>query len=266
MSSNETTTVLSPRLSIEPPFAITVYVDDNEVLAEEIILYPKSNYIVYKYRMNFDDRASNDEQIIFKRVNVRIDSGNCYVQGTFTDGRRHVAVVNAADKNSPITFDGFPDYDNDDSQTLPFVLRRLNQLKKTHKLTHAKDIARAMEQSSKLRVFVNEVALDSDTHSSKWYSHLWLKNSSSTASKTDHRLYETQLIDDVMSFSDLVKSDKLLEAIDETTVPHVVVKNKPIHVWAPVECRTGKRLCCIDLVFENEGGLLLSKNKTTNSS
>ncbi|AKR17393.1 hypothetical protein [Urbanus proteus nucleopolyhedrovirus] len=180
-----------------------------------------------------------------KRLKILINSNQRrFLQAMFKCRDKHIAIVNASDKDKPIKFDGFI-HPADESHTTPFILKPLNSILNVENLKVRK-IVELMEKATVVKIFINEA--HHKCSPKKWYSSLWFfKSLNRFISYDKHAMdsfeqNETQLKENV---NFIEEDDKI---IDNYVSAFDTVKNPT--VWVPVECYTGRLLLTINLIFK----------------
>ncbi|AGR56883.1 ac17 [Hemileuca sp. nucleopolyhedrovirus] len=237
---------------------VTVYFDG--VASDPVLV--QGDYVNRKIIMKFVINEYNNRCVINPkiRVGVKVESNNKYIQATFASPPRHVCIVNAIDARMPCMFDGFPN-DEDESQTVPFYLSKLNPLNDNNGLINVKEIAKAMESNVLLKIFVNEASICDKLKYKKWYNRLWFKNVITTQDNREKNGnddvifvdHEMQLISELLYINKRASTNFANNYICYNHQDHYNNKNKDItssNIWAPVECKTGPLLLTIDLIFE----------------
>ncbi|QHB21797.1 ac17 [Artaxa digramma nucleopolyhedrovirus] len=146
--------------------SVSVYIDDALTSPTYVEADNENKKILMKFCV------SNKEKGL-ARVRVNVQSDNKYIQTTFVSSPRHVCIVNAKDRKSDCTFDGFPSRD-DECRTLSFVAARVNPLKDGAGRQSVRNIVAAMEKNVCIRLFINEAIVDNVKH--KWYHRVWFND------------------------------------------------------------------------------------------
>ncbi|QNV47786.1 hypothetical protein [Alphabaculovirus altersperidaniae] len=167
-------------------------------------------------------------------VKVTLDSQNVMLQAVFQCEDRVMCVVNARDERQPIMFDGFVYERDDECKTKAFCVGSLKELNDEHGLC-VRDMVRAMECPTILHVYINEARIS-------------YFNSTTT----------TTLANICTNDDDGVHFDELIHQIRESTIigggatrtrpPPTKFNNTN---WAPVSCKTGKRLLTATIYFHS---------------
>ncbi|AAL01801.1 unknown [Spodoptera litura nucleopolyhedrovirus] len=222
---------------------VTIILDGLETEPSRISIDVKNKTIVYMYTIEYSGRDDCKRTVV-----VKVDSEDRFLQATFKCEHRHVAIVNATNKSLPIKFDGFVDYETDDSKTKPFTIHHLNSLAEDHRGVGVKRMAKAMSGDTRLMMYLNEAIMPQPKTHNAWYMK-FLPSSSSSCKR--HRFdsetlakAELELCKDIFETDDESDNDD-----DYLVVRDSSSKANNFTHWASVDCRTGPRIATVELLF-----------------
>ncbi|ACI28736.1 agip34 [Agrotis ipsilon multiple nucleopolyhedrovirus] len=214
---------------------VKVFVDDDDAETPFVSVQCDERRKVVTFNYNLQSSC---------RIRVTLASDNKCIQGVFQCGTRRMCVVNVRDKRRPLVFDGFIDAE-DECRTTSFVVGNLKELRDNHGL-RVREMARAMESPTILRIFINEAIISKTTPTNDNYDIDTLANC-----KDD---------DDELDL--LMKRLRIGEREDEmdTVLPYYRTKSLNNTRWAPVSCKTGTHLLTVNLTFTITTSTITFKN------